>query len=382
MNSLSETSLAPGNIKAPKRILMTADTLGGVWNYSIELARALQQYNTVVALATMGAPLSAIQRHEASSIPNLYIFESNFKLEWMDEPWQDVERAGSWLLDLEASVQPEVVHINGYSHAGLKWRAPTLVVAHSCVLSWWESVRQEPAPAQWDRYRAEVTAGLNAADAVLAPTQAMLSSLHRHYQWSGDGEVVPNGRDDSVFAPPRKKPFMLCAGRLWDAAKNLSLVQGAAPELPWPVYAAGDNTHPEGGKAHASAVNLLGQLAPEVLARWMAAAAIFIAPARYEPFGLAILEAGLSGCALILGNIESLRELWSGAALFVSPDEPGELVGAVKELVSNPDHLLRMGRRARIRALEFSRSRMRDGYLNVYTRMTGEHAPAQTEIAS
>ncbi len=34
-------------------------------------------------------------------------------------------------------------------------------------------------------------------------------------------------------------------------------------------------------------------------------------PARYEPFGLSVLEAALSGCALVLGDIPSLRE--SGA---------------------------------------------------------------------
>ena len=43
---------------------------------------------------------------------------------------------------------------------------PVLVVGHSCVLSWWEVVKGEPAPHQWSRYAAEVGRGLRAADLV------------------------------------------------------------------------------------------------------------------------------------------------------------------------------------------------------------------------
>ena len=50
-------------------------------------------------------------------------------------------------------------------------------------------------------------------------------------------------------------------------------------------------------------------------------AAIYALPARYEPFRLEVLEAAAPGCALVLGDIASLRELWDGAALFVAPDD-------------------------------------------------------------
>jgi glycogen(starch) synthase len=378
-------SLAPPNLKplrVPKRILMTTDTVGGVWNYSIELTRALEKCATEVALAAMGPPVGAAQRREAASLSNLTLFESNFKLEWMNEPWEDVELAGRWLLELEGRVRPDLVHLNGYSHAKLDWRAPRIVVAHSCVLSWWSAVRNEPAPAQWNRYCGEVSAGLQAADAVVAPTKAMLSSLRHNYQWSGRGYVVPNGRSAETFAPAPKQHFVLCAGRLWDEAKNLALVGRAAQRLPWPVYAAGDGSHPEGGVVEAPHVRLLGKLPPQALAHWMASAAIFIAPARYEPFGLSILEAALSGCALILGDIPSLRELWDGAALFVHPDDPEQLIRASETLVLRPKHSDQMGKQARIRALRFSPMRMLDGYLEVYSQFIEGNVESTREIAS
>src|SRR6202162_3625024 len=67
----------------------------------------------------------------------------------------------------------------------------------------------------------------------------------------------------------------------------------------------------------------------------MAAAAIFVAPASYEPFVLSILEATLSICALILGDISSLRENWNGAASFVPLDDPAELIDVIENLISN-----------------------------------------------
>src|SRR5215213_5483012 len=94
------------SLLAPKRILMTADTLGGVWTYALELARSLAPHGVEVMLASMGSRLSGEQRAEARSIPNLAVCESSFKLEWMEDPWQDARAAGEWLLDLERLLKP------------------------------------------------------------------------------------------------------------------------------------------------------------------------------------------------------------------------------------------------------------------------------------
>jgi glycogen(starch) synthase len=349
-----------------QRVLMTTDTVGGVWTYALELARALCRHDVQVALATMGAPLSRSQRAELWGCPGLSIYESAFKLEWMDDPWADIVQAGDWLLRLEEAIQPDVVHLNGYVHGGLSWRRPTLVVGHSCVLSWWEAVKGEAAPHTWERYRHEVARGLHAADLVLAPTRAMLAALERHYGRFSRSGVVPNGRDPSRFPPGVKEPFIFAVGRLWDEAKNGATLEKVAPALAWPLYVAGEDRHPAGGQARYPSVRALGRLSPPTLARWLARAAIYALPARYEPFGLSVLEAGLAGCALVLGDIPSLRETWDGAAVFVAPDDTNALAATLTGLRQDRSRLSDLAARARTRALEFTPQRMLRGYLAAY----------------
>ncbi|MBV9848328.1 MAG: glycosyltransferase family 4 protein [Armatimonadetes bacterium] len=345
---------------------MTADTVGGVWTYALELARALAPHGVRVALATMGAPLSASQREEAAGVPSVTVHSSRYKLEWMDQPWEDVARAGDWLLDLERRVRPDVVHLNGYAHGALPWRAPVVLVGHSCVLSWWRAVKGGDAPADWDHYRQEVTAGLRAADLILAPTRAMRDALDDHYGPLPPSRVVPNGRTPSLFPPHAKEPFVLSAGRLWDEAKNVGALAWAAGSLPWPVCVAGDARGPEGGMAQFANVELLGVLPPHTLAGWLGRAAIYALPARYEPFGLSVLEAGLAGCALVLGDIPSLREVWGDAAVFVPPDDVEALRGALHGLISDEERRRAMAGRARERALTYTPERMAAGYLAAY----------------
>jgi glycogen(starch) synthase len=359
----------PNTSVSLRRLLLTADTLGGVWTYALELARILQQHNVQVTLATMGRPLMASQRQEVCSISGLTVCESHFKLEWMENPWSDVARAGDWLLELEEALQPDVVHLNSYVHGALNWRSPILVVGHSCVSSWWEAVNGEAAPPSWERYRTLVGRGLHAADLVLAPTHAMLSALERHYGRLRQSRVVPNGRDAARFPPADKHPFILAVGRLWDEAKNIEMLDRVAPSLSWPIYVAGEELHPVTERVHSRSLIPLGRLSPPILASWLSQAAIYAFPARYEPFGLSVLEAGLAGCALVLGDIPSLREIWDGAARFVAPDDGEALRKTLQTLIQNHSELVWFAAAARTRALQYTPERMLIGYLGAYEKL-------------
>ncbi|MDD5532198.1 MAG: glycosyltransferase family 4 protein [Syntrophales bacterium] len=347
----------------PGRVLMTADAVGGVWTYSLELARALSDYGIQTSLAVMGAPLTAGRREEAGRIPDIQLHEGEYKLEWMEDSWADVERAGAWLLDLEEKLRPEIIHLNGFAHASLPWKSPKIVVGHSCVLSWWDAVYGGPAPAYWDAYRRIVAGGLFSSDIVVSPSKAMMWMLYKHYGEIPSGRVVYNGRNPRVFCPGRKEEIILMAGRLWDEAKNLRTVIRAAPKLSWPVYAAGED---RGEMPSGSPIRSLGQLSASSLSAWFARASIYVLPALYEPFGYTPLEAALCGCALVLGNIPSLREIWDGAAMFVEPRDEEDFRGAVEILISKPGLRREMAARARSRALEFTPSQMAAGYLAIY----------------
>ena len=354
------------NVPLPRKVLMTADTVGGVWTYALELARGLAERGVEVALATMGDPLTDFHREKADRIPRLKVFESTFKLEWMEDPWRDVEKAGDWLLGLEARFRPDLIHLNGYAHGSLPWNAPMVMVGHSCVLSWWQAVKGEPAPGDWERYACEVAAGLAAADVVIAPTQAMLSSLSEHYGELPRTRVILNGSDPKAFKPTPKESMIFAAGRLWDEAKNLEALEQVAPRLPWPVFVAGENHHPDGGEARPHNTRLLGRLSQRALAAWLGRSSIYCLPARYEPFGLSVLEAALSGCALVLGDIPSLREIWKNRAVFVPPNDPEALEDALNRLIQDPDRLASIAAGGRARALQLTPERMVEAYLETY----------------
>ncbi len=352
------------------KLLVTADTVGGVWNYALELAAALAPHGVEVTIATMGTPLSDAQWSEAHCICNVDIVESTFRLEWMPDPWDDVESAGDWLLDIASVCKPDIIHLNGYAHATLDWPAPTCVVAHSCVLSWWRNVKGEVAPPEWSRYRETVSAGLHAADVVIAPSRAMLAALEVEYGHVAGARVVYNGRDSARFPCGPKEPLVLSVGRLWDDAKNVAAVDAVAPTLDWPVYIAGTTEPPGGGSSYTSSNNSarhLGLLDSAELATWMARASVYVLPARYEPFGLSALEAALAGCALVLGDIPSLRELWNGAALFVPPTDALALRDLLQNLIADDGLRASVAAACHRRALDFNTQRMADAYMTVYS---------------
>jgi len=332
-------------LRHPKKILMTADTLGGVWTYALELSRALGDRGIEIGLATMGAPLTKMQRSEVRSLPNVTVFESSYKLEWMPDPWTDVECAGQWLLDLEDQFQPDLVHLNGYAHGAFPWKAPKIVVGHSCILSWWQAVHGCEAPPEWDEYREAVMVGLHSADLIVAPSRAMLESLDEHYGPLTAASVIPNGRRLPHVSTRLKHEFILAAGRLWDEAKNISMLAGVAPRLNRPVFFAGEVNDPAGRNTAGDFqyIHHLGCLSCGELQQWFERAAIYALPARYEPFGYSVLEAGHAGCALVLGDIPSLREVWKDAARFVSPDDPAALESTLRELIENPAETARLG---------------------------------------
>jgi len=364
-----------------QRVLMTADTVGGVWTYCLDLIRGLAPHGIEVALATMGAPVTPAQRRQVDRLSNVQVFESRFKLEWMDDPWHDVQRAGDWLLTLENDLNPDLVHLNGYAHGSLPWREPHLVIGHSCVLSWWHAVKREMAPENWNPYRTAVSRGLSSADLVVAPSRAMMLELHRHYGPLKSTAVIPNGRDMSRYAPGLKRASVLAAGRLWDEAKNIRALDAVAGRLGWPVSVAGDPRHPDGSVAATRHVRTLGVLTESELSRRLAEAAIYALPARYEPFGLSVLEAALSGCALVLGDIPSLRENWEGCALFVPPDDAEALERALTELIGNERLRNGLAGSAMGRALAFTPERMASGYLCAYHQLLGsvEREPIMVE---
>jgi glycogen(starch) synthase len=68
----------------------------------------------------------------------------------------------------------------------------------------------------------------------------------------------------------------------------------------------------------------------------------------------------------VLGDIASLRELWDGCAVFVSPDSAKDLESAVNDLIRDEKKRGRLAKRARQRGCELTAERMAAQYVSEY----------------
>jgi glycosyltransferase involved in cell wall biosynthesis len=96
---------------------------------------------------------------------------------------------------------------------------------------------------------------------------------------------------------------------------------------------------------------------------------VFVSVARYEPFGLAVLEAAQAGLPLILSDIPTFRELWDGAAVFVAPDDDAGIADAIERVLADPAESARLAAAARRRAERYTVETMTAGVLGVYERI-------------
>jgi glycosyltransferase involved in cell wall biosynthesis len=240
------------------------------------------------------------------------------------------------------------------------------------VATWWQAVRDGPLPQAF-RWRAElVRRGYNASDAVLAPSAAFAAATAEAYHLTRRPTIVRNGRRDP--APGRSRAterFAFTAGRLWDEGKNLDTLDRAAGRIAIPVLAAGPLNGPNGASVTFPNLRLLGRLTDQQISDRLAARPVYVSTARYEPFGLAVLEAARAGCALILSDIPTFRELWDGAAVFVAADDDDAVARAIERLTADEKVRDELGRAARERSQGYSVESMCLGVLAVYRSLTG-----------
>lgn len=331
--------------------MVTTDTVGGVWRYAVEVAAGLAGFGGKVTLVSMGPSPSPAQRAEALAIEGLTFVETGLPLDWTAPDQAALDAASARLREIAAEAGVRSVHLHAPALVGeAPWPVPVVAVAHSCVATWWRAMRggELPPDLAW-RARATGT-GLRRAAAAVAPSRAFADAIAAEYGVENVG-VIRNGRRPVPDAAPTARA-VLAAGRLWDEGKGIAALDRAAARLGAPVRAAGPVQGP-GGAARFDHLELLGVLDEEGMAAARAQATVFAAPARYEPFGLAVLEAAQAGQALVLADIPTFRELWEGAALFAGGD--GDLAGTLERALDDPGPL---AARARERAEQYSWARL------------------------
>jgi glycosyltransferase involved in cell wall biosynthesis len=328
---------------------MTADTVGGVWTYTQELVTGLTRRGIRVTLASFGAMPRPEQLSWMEGLENLDYRPTSYRLEWMQDAERDVQESRAYLADLIAEVRPDLLHSNQYCFGNLGIGLRCVVVAHSDVVSWWVGVHgHEPADEPWIRwYRQVVTAGLQGADVVVAPSHFMLDCVRRYYYRPNFGAVIYNGRTPALFDPRRHKDsFVLTVGRLWDQAKQVGLL--LEQEQSTPVCVVGCNVEPSKPEFPSQSS---GEKSPDQLRELFADAPIYAATSCYEPFGLAPLEAALSRCAIVANDIASFREVWGDSVCYFRKNDAHDLAEKIKLLSSIPAERTKYGGRAYRHAL-------------------------------
>lgn len=334
------------------RILLVADLIGGVRTFIFELVRELSRRDAEVHLALTGGGPPPPGAASCELRP--------LRQEWIEDPVRDVLAKAEWVEARRDACRPDVIHMSTLTPV-LARDVPVVLTAHSCRLARWQMVRGAGAPAQLDPYRGLAREAIRRADMVVAPTRAALDLLETIHGPLPQARVIPNGRDVGLPSPVTRgrESLVVSAGRLTDEARNAACLARAAERIDGHVALIGPG---ELDGAH-EPLGVIDEL--EVLA-WMSRAAVFASPARYEPFGLSALEAALCGCALVLGDIPSQREIWGNAASFVAPDDPDALAEAVNALLRDPLRRAAVARRAYDTARRYHPVAMTDRYLAAY----------------
>jgi glycosyltransferase involved in cell wall biosynthesis len=346
-------------------VLMSADAVGGVWQYSLDLASGLVRRGLAVTVAVLGPAPSEARIAAAESATGARIVATDLSLDWTAETPEAVLDAARALAGLARTLGADLVHLHSPALALADFPVPVAAVCHSCVATWWDAVEAGPLPADL-AWRHDLTVrGCRAADALLAPTRAHALATARVCNLAHPPVVVRNGRARSGVSPRTTAPHAFTAGRLWDTAKNAAALDRLAGRLSVPLRAAGSLDGPNGARGETRHLHCLGRLDDAGIAAELAGRPVFVSLARYEPFGLAVLEAAASGCALVLSDIPSFRELWDGAAAFVGADDDAAAAEAVQGFLDDPVRREAAGAAAADRAARYGVDAMTEGVLGV-----------------
>ncbi|AXC14611.1 Glycosyltransferase [Acidisarcina polymorpha] len=365
------------------RVLLTTDTIGGVWTYTRELTEGLLRASVAVALVSFGRLPSEDQLAWCHTVAGRHpaLFEYHFSdtpLEWMSDNECVYELGVPLLQRVAREFRADLLHSNQYCFGRFPHGIPRLVTAHSDVISWSKACTSEALePGRWiTTYKTLVQEGLLAADTLVAPTRWMLDALTSTFQVPRRILVVGNGRTISSRRRSTARSMQaVSVGRLWDPAKNLSLLSSLPASVP--IFVAGEQRYGEAGiPGLVETFTSLGPLSEEAVLSLFRSSSIYLCTSIYEPFGLAPLEAALCGCAVLANDIPSLREVWGDAARYFA-DAP-TLSFLLEELISNPEELRRCQKQSLRRAQHWTAQRMTSGYMSIYRSLLARGSSASS----
>jgi glycosyltransferase involved in cell wall biosynthesis len=176
------------------------------------------------------------------------------------------------------------------------------------------------------------------------------------------------GIDLDQYAPARPKEDVVLFVGKYDVRKGIPEILDAArrlPEVRFELFGWGDNVDAL-KKAATSNVQFVNFERGAPLARAFSRARICLLPSRAETFGIALIEAMASGCAII----STIPLEFEGVHLH--PGDQDGLVNAVKTLWNDPCATARMGESNVELAKGYTWDRFSQNLLNTYDDVLGQ----------
>ncbi|MBI2862262.1 MAG: glycosyltransferase family 4 protein [Chloroflexi bacterium] len=226
-------------------------------------------------------------------------------------------------------------------------------------------------------YYSQVERAVREADLVIAVSQTTKQDLIHLLGVTEDRIRVIYEAPDSIFRPISRaeaaahvaqrfdlhEPFVLFVGTI-EPRKNLPLLLDALAYLNqqavklavagskgW-LYDEVFQRVEELKLSHG--VAFLGPVEPKELLHLYNSALALVHPARYEGFGLTIVEALACGVPVIATAAGSVPEITGGAAFLVPPDNPAELAAALVRVLGDSALQMELRQRGMARAAWFS----------------------------
>jgi glycosyltransferase involved in cell wall biosynthesis len=296
--------------------------------------------------------------------------------------------------------KPDLLHVQYTSP--LFCPVPTVVSVHD--VSFLEH------PEYFKRSRAlqlgiTVARSVKQASRIITGSEFARDSIVRAYQLPSEKIVVvpdaasPSFRSVNRDAATRKVMskfrfkgrYVLSVGDLQPRKNHIGLINAFArlikdqPQLKHDLVFAGKDTW-FGNRVREAAresgvadrIHFLGFVTDEDLLQLYNACECFVFPSFYEGFGIPVLEAMACGRAVICSNASSIPEVANGAALLFDPENSGEMVSALADVLRNSDLRTRMERLGVQRASQFTWQKTAEMTLNVYREVAGDGERAET----
>ena len=255
----------------------------------------------------------------------------------------------------------DVVHVQSLPYGAFVFGVPLVVTVHSPVLEEFAHYRNALKLASLPAVALE-KATLSRASAILAVSGQSRSDLLGMYGLDpGRVDVIGNGVDYERFsgrrdtADPSAWKRVLVVSRL-EPRKNVKEAIEAVAELPrgaCRLEIAGDGSERAAlvqlakNVGAADVVHFLGRVNERALPEVYSGSAIFLTTSNSEGFGLSLLEAMSSGCACVASDLPTHRALIEDGVSGMIYGSRDELVSRLKDLLSSPEKVERLGGAAR-----------------------------------